>query len=75
MSSLQENEPTWPGWGELWNEHDLARHWKKSVRTLQRWRADGSGPAFIRIGGSVRYRIADVRAFEDRRRESERGDA
>lgn len=47
-------------------ESDLAQRWHKSVRTLKRWRAEGYGPAYLRIGGTVLYRLADIRAFEDR---------
>ncbi len=49
-------------------EHELAWRWQKSIRTLQRWRADGYGPAFINIGGSVYYRVGDILAFETRMR-------
>jgi hypothetical protein len=48
-------------------ERDLAERWKVSPRTLQRWRAERYGPAFIRIGGSIRYRMSEVLAFEERR--------
>lgn len=47
-------------------ERDLASRWKMSQRTLQRWRAEGSGPHHIRIGGSIRYRMADVLDYERR---------
>lgn len=47
-------------------ESDLALRWHKSIRTLKRWRAEGYGPAYLRIGGTVLYRLADIRAFEDR---------
>lgn len=51
--------------GELFlREHELARRWRKSRRSLQRWRVDGAGPAFVRIGGSIRYRMVDVLAYE-----------
>ena len=46
-------------------ERDLARRWKRSLRTLQRWRAEGYGPAHIQIGVSIYYRIGDILAFED----------
>lgn len=49
-------------------EPDLARRWHVSQRTLQRWRAEGLGPAYIRIGGAIRYRFADVLDFEARHR-------
>ena len=28
--------------------------------TLRRWRYQGRGPTFVRVGASVRYRITDV---------------
>lgn len=34
-----------------------------SVRTLQRWRLEGHGPRFIKIGRLVRYRQSDLDAF------------
>lgn len=47
-------------------ERDLAKRWQVSRRTLQRWRAEGSGPRFIHIGGGVRYRFSDVADYEQR---------
>lgn len=46
------------------SERQLAERWQSSTRTLQRWRAAGTGPAFLRIGGLIRYPLADVEAFE-----------
>lgn len=46
------------------SEQDVADRWQKSVRTLQRWRRDGYGPAYLRIGGTIHYRLLDVLAFE-----------
>jgi predicted DNA-binding transcriptional regulator AlpA len=37
-------------YGALRSERDVARLLGVSVRTLQRWRLDGGGPAFIRLG-------------------------
>ena len=34
-----------------------------STRTLQRWRAEGSGPIFVKIGRLVRYRKPDLDNF------------
>lgn len=45
-------------------QRDLAGRWRVSGRTLERWRAERYGPAWIRIGGSIRYRMADVLAWE-----------
>lgn len=43
---------------------DLARRWKLSPRTLERWRWTGEGPMFVKLGGRVVYRLEDVEAFE-----------
>lgn len=45
-------------------QKDLARRWGLSTRTLERWRMQGRGPAFMRLGGRVIYRAEDVEAFE-----------
>src|SRR5690606_37871135 len=45
-------------------QRELVLRWKVSGRTLERWRAHRYGPAWIVIGGSIRYRMADVLAFE-----------
>lgn len=49
-------------------ERDLAAHWRLSPRTLQRWREQGFGPAWIRIGGRILYVRDDVLAYERRHR-------
>ena len=46
------------------NQRELARRWKISERTLERWRWQGNGPRYLKIGGRVIYRIEDVEAFE-----------
>jgi hypothetical protein len=43
---------------------DLARRWRISPRTLERWRWLNQGPAFLKLGGRVAYRIEDVEAYE-----------
>lgn len=43
---------------------DLARRWKLSPRTLERWRWLGQGPQHVKVGGRVIYRLEDVEAFE-----------
>lgn len=32
-------------------------------RTLSQWRYLGRGPAFIKLGGQVRYRLADLETW------------
>ncbi len=46
------------------NQTDLARRWTISPRTLERWRWLGQGPRFIKVGGRVIYRVAEIEAFE-----------
>ena len=44
----------------LLTEVDAADLLKLSIRTLQAWRSNCSGPAFIRAGRAIRYRRADL---------------
>jgi hypothetical protein len=46
------------------NQTQLGRRWGISVRSLERWRWLGRGPDYVKIGGSVRYRLSDVEAYE-----------
>ncbi|WP_245243166.1 helix-turn-helix domain-containing protein [Pararhodobacter sp. SW119] len=46
------------------DQFELAKRWKISHRTLERWRSAGSGPAYLKLGGRVLYRLVDVDAFE-----------
>jgi hypothetical protein len=46
------------------NQIELSRRWGISHRTLERWRSLGDGPAYIKIGGRVAYRLKDVEQFE-----------
>ena len=52
------------------NQAQLARRWKISQRTLERWRWHGVGPPFIKIGGRVVYRLEDIETFEAQQRRS-----
>jgi hypothetical protein len=42
----------------------LAERWRLSERTLDRWRSESKGPAWLRLNGRIRYRMEDVLAFE-----------
>lgn len=59
----------------LLTDKDLAKRWGVSVRTIGRWRADGKTPPSVAIGHrggfgqGVRYRLDDVIAFEDARKQ------
>lgn len=47
------------------DQQDLAERWGIPVRTLAAWRYQGKGPAYLKIGGAVRYRLEDVEAYEN----------
>jgi predicted DNA-binding transcriptional regulator AlpA len=36
-----------------------------SIRSLQSWRVRGGGPAFLKLGRSVRYRYAELQTWLD----------
>ena len=46
------------------SEKALARRWDISHRTLQRWRAEGNGLPYVKIGGRVRYPLDIIEAYE-----------
>lgn len=50
------------------NEKALAARWGLSPRTLQRWRYQGKGPAHLKLGGRVLYRLSDIETWETRNR-------
>jgi hypothetical protein len=43
---------------------ELAKRWRISARTLERWRWLGQGPRYLKIGGRVVYRLEDVEDYE-----------
>ena len=45
-------------------QRELAARWNLSPKTLERWRVLGIGPAFLKLGGRVVYRIEDVEDYE-----------
>ena len=46
------------------DQASLAERWRVSKRTLEQWRWQGKGPKYLKIGGRVAYRLADIEAFE-----------
>ncbi|MBM3952647.1 MAG: helix-turn-helix domain-containing protein [Rhodospirillales bacterium] len=49
------------------NQIELAGRWRLSHRTLERWRWQGRGPRYLKIGGRVVYRAEDIDAYESGR--------
>jgi len=46
------------------DQNTLARRWRISPRSLERWRWLRQGPPYLKVGGKVLYRISDIEAFE-----------
>ncbi len=63
MTPTNDNEP------QYLTAAELSDRWKGTItpRTLANWRCSGSGPRFVKIGGRVMYRLADVQAWENSR--------
>jgi excisionase family DNA binding protein len=47
----------------LLTQDECAEYLKLSVRTVERLRVSGTGPKFLRIRHSVRYRAEDVQTW------------
>lgn len=45
-------------------QSELADRWRISPRSLEKWRTLGRGPAYVKIGGRVRYLLEDVLDYE-----------
>lgn len=46
------------------SQKQLAYRWQMSSRTLERWRRNGMGPRFLKLGGRCVYPEAEIAAFE-----------
>lgn len=58
---------------ELLNTDQAATFLSKPAATLTRWRFEGVGPPFVKLGKAVRYKREDLEAFiEANRVEPER---
>ncbi|MEU7911283.1 helix-turn-helix transcriptional regulator [Microbispora bryophytorum] len=44
---------------------DLANRVRVPLATVYQWNSRGGGPRFMRVGKHVRYKIADVEAWEE----------
>lgn len=45
-------------------QRELANRWSKSEATIERYRSDGVGPKYLKIGGAVRYPLEDIEQLE-----------
>lgn len=44
----------------LLKEGDAAKYLRISARTLQAWRQRDTGPSYVRLGRSIRYRLTSL---------------
>lgn len=45
------------------SEVELAERLSISRKTLQKWRSLGMGPAYLKLGSKVVYRVEDIEAY------------
>lgn len=48
---------------DLHTPREAAVFLRTNDRTLERWRTTGTGPAFVKLGGRVFYRLSVLEAF------------
>jgi hypothetical protein len=53
--------------GDLLTQNEAAEERRKSVRTLERERAEGRGPPYVQDGGRIFYRRGDIRKYIEKR--------
>lgn len=51
----------------LLRQKDVAKRLAVAEATLEAWRVRGGGPAFIKLGKAVRYRMCDLDDFIESR--------
>ncbi|MFC9877564.1 helix-turn-helix domain-containing protein [Nocardia salmonicida] len=61
-----DHSPHPPASDETWlSTAELAARLKIPIKTLAAWATSGRGPRYARMGRYRRYRLGDVRAWED----------
>lgn len=53
---------------DLFTPHEAAEVLLTNHRTMERWRTEGTGPVFVKIGRRVAYQRADLEQFVRERR-------
>ncbi len=51
----------------LLTELQVADYLRLNPRTLQSWRQRGTGPAFLQVGRSIRYRVDEIEEWLNER--------
>ena len=47
----------------LVNTKELSKMWDVPESTLRYWRCAGIGPTYVKLGGRIKYDLADVEAY------------
>ena len=50
--------------------NELATRWRCSLESVTRWRREGKDPPFYKINGNILYKMADIEAMEQARKQS-----
>ncbi|NJL26891.1 MAG: helix-turn-helix domain-containing protein [Thermoanaerobaculia bacterium] len=59
----------------LMKPHEVARLLGFSARTLEKWRAEGGGPVFIKQSSrAIRYQLSDLAAWIEQNRRTSTSD-
>ncbi len=75
MESPHEETPQEDPTPDVWiTRKELAARTKIPHNTLNQWASRGKGPRYARFGSIVRYRLADVVAWEESQLGDDRGD-
>lgn len=45
---------------------DLCQRWHIAAGTLQNWRSNGHGPAFLKWGKNILYPMTEIEAWEQK---------
>ena len=67
MNSKPRNRTETPLQVRHLTQRELAKRWNKSEATIERYRALGNSPRFLKIGGKVLFREVDVLEYERNR--------
>jgi hypothetical protein len=63
LAPVRDDVPAGGSFNELLAPEEAAQQLKMAKQTLARWRVEGTGPLFVRLGNRVFYRSTDLHAF------------
>ena len=54
--------------GKVVDDYSAADELGVAVQTMRNWRCRGQGPAYLKLGRSVRYRVEDIEQYKWKKR-------